>query len=89
MAIGCQLVYHDIWLSGVLFSAMLINSINAGLSGVLIPLGLEKVNITPKPGAINGMESDDGNTGIHISWFQAAVPNGHGKLRQAKGTLLG
>jgi magnesium transporter len=47
MALGCQLVYHDVWLSGVLFSAMLINSINAGLSGVLIPLGLEKVNIDP------------------------------------------
>jgi magnesium transporter len=47
MAVGCQLVYHDMGLSAVLLAAMVINSINAGLSGVLIPLGLEKVNIDP------------------------------------------
>lgn len=47
MAIGCQLVYHDTGLSAVLFAAMVINSVNAGLSGVLIPLGLERVNIDP------------------------------------------
>jgi magnesium transporter len=47
MAIGCQIVYHDWGLSLVLFGAMLINSLNAGLSGVLIPLGLEKVRIDP------------------------------------------
>jgi len=47
MAIGCQLIYHDWGLSLVLFLAMLINSLNAGLSGVLIPIGLEKIRIDP------------------------------------------
>ena len=47
MAAGCQLVYHDWGLSLVLFLAMFINSLNAGLSGVLIPIGLEKVRIDP------------------------------------------
>jgi len=47
MAIGCQVIYHDFWLSVVLFLAMVINSINAGLSGVLIPLGLEKMKVDP------------------------------------------
>ena len=47
MAIGCQLVYHDFWLSVVLFLAMVLNSVNAGLSGVLIPLGLDKLKIDP------------------------------------------
>ncbi|MGN6818407.1 MAG: magnesium transporter [Sphingomonas sp.] len=47
MAIGCQLIYHDWMLSFVLFAAMLINSLNAGLSGVLIPIGLEKAKIDP------------------------------------------
>ena len=47
MAIGCQIIYHDWWLSLVLFLAMIINSINAGLSGVLIPLALDKFKIDP------------------------------------------
>jgi magnesium transporter len=47
MAIGCQLVYHDLGLSLVLFLAMLLNSLNAGLSGVLIPVTLEKFRIDP------------------------------------------
>ena len=47
MAVGCQLIYHDWALSGVLFLAMILNSLNAGLSGVLIPLGLEKLRIDP------------------------------------------
>jgi len=47
MALGCQLVYHDWGLSSVLFAAMVINSLNAGLSGVLIPLALEKLRIDP------------------------------------------
>jgi magnesium transporter len=47
MAAGCQLVYHDLGLSTVLFLAMLLNSLNAGLSGVLIPVGLEKLRIDP------------------------------------------
>jgi magnesium transporter len=47
MAAGCQLVYHDMALSLVLFAAMVINNINAGLSGVLIPVGLEKLRIDP------------------------------------------
>ena len=47
MAIGCQLVYGDWWLSFVLLLAMVLNSINAGLSGVLIPLGLHRLKIDP------------------------------------------
>ncbi|MBV9841702.1 MAG: magnesium transporter [Sphingomonadaceae bacterium] len=47
MAIGCQLYYHDAGLSAILFAAMIINSLNAGLSGVLIPLGLDRVGIDP------------------------------------------
>jgi magnesium transporter len=47
MAIGCQLIYHDPGLSLVLFLAMVLNSLNAGLSGVLIPVGLEKLRIDP------------------------------------------
>ncbi|THD38223.1 MAG: magnesium transporter [Sphingomonas sp.] len=47
MAGGCQFIYHDWMLSFVLFAAMLINSLNAGLSGVLIPIGLDKANIDP------------------------------------------
>ncbi|MBC7497074.1 MAG: magnesium transporter [Sphingomonadaceae bacterium] len=47
MAVGCQLVYHDWPLTGVLFAAMIINSVNAGLSGILIPVGLEKAGVDP------------------------------------------
>ena len=47
MAIGCQLWYRDIGLSAILFAAMIINSINAGLSGVLIPIGLDRLRIDP------------------------------------------
>jgi magnesium transporter len=47
MAIGCQLYYHDTGLSLILFAAMIINSVNAGLSGVLIPIGLDRFNIDP------------------------------------------
>ncbi len=47
MAVGCQFVYHDTALSLVLFAAMVINNLNAGLSGVLIPVGLEKLGIDP------------------------------------------
>ncbi|HWU03809.1 MAG TPA: magnesium transporter [Novosphingobium sp.] len=47
MAISCQFIYHDMWLSLVVVLAMILNSLNAGLSGVLIPLGLEKLKIDP------------------------------------------
>ena len=47
MAIGCQLVYHDWWLTLVLMLAMILNSLNAGLSGVLIPMGLSRLKIDP------------------------------------------
>ncbi len=47
MAAGCQVIYHDWWLSFVLLLAMILNSLNAGLSGVLIPLGLDKLKIDP------------------------------------------
>ena len=47
MAIGCQLVYHDVALSLVLFAAMVINNINAGLSGVIIPVTLDRFGVDP------------------------------------------
>ena len=37
----------EIALISLLFLAILINSLNAGLSGVLIPIGLEKMRIDP------------------------------------------
>ena len=47
MAAACQLIYHDWWLSFVLLLAMALNSLNAGLSGVLIPIGLNRLKIDP------------------------------------------
>jgi len=47
MAIACQLIYGDWWLSLVLLLAMILNSLNAGLSGVLIPIGLNRLKIDP------------------------------------------
>jgi magnesium transporter len=47
MAIACQVIYHDWWLSLVLLLAMVLNSLNAGLSGVLIPVGLNRLRIDP------------------------------------------
>lgn len=47
MGLGCQLVYHDWWLTLVLLLAMFLNSLNAGLSGVLIPMGLNRLRIDP------------------------------------------
>jgi magnesium transporter len=47
MAIATQVIYHDPWLSLVVVLAMVLNSLNAGLSGVLIPLGLQKLKIDP------------------------------------------
>ena len=44
---GCQLVYHDWWLSLVVLMAMVLNLLNAGLSGVLIPVTLERLKIDP------------------------------------------
>ena len=47
MLAGIQWWYHDWALSLVTLLAMILNSINAGLSGVLIPLGLNKLRIDP------------------------------------------
>jgi magnesium transporter len=47
MLVGLQLWYHDWGLSIVTLLAMILNSVNAGLSGVLIPLGLNKLKIDP------------------------------------------
>ena len=47
MAAGVPDRLSRLGLGLVLFAAMLINSLNAGLSGVLIPLGLEKFRIDP------------------------------------------
>ena len=47
MAVVCQLIYHDTGLTLVLFAAMVINSVNAGLSGILIPLALERFRVDP------------------------------------------
>ena len=47
MAITCQVIYQDWWLSLVLLLAMILNSLNAGLSGVLIPISLNRMKIDP------------------------------------------
>ena len=47
MLVGVQLIYQDWGLSLVTLLAMILNSLNAGLSGVLIPLGLNKLKIDP------------------------------------------
>ena len=47
MLVGVQAIYHDWGLSLVTLLAMILNSINAGLSGVLIPLGLNRLKIDP------------------------------------------
>jgi magnesium transporter len=47
MLAGIQGWYHDWALSLVTLLAMILNSINAGLSGVLIPLGLNRLKIDP------------------------------------------
>ena len=47
MLVGLQFWYHDWGLSLVTLLAMILNSLNAGLSGVLIPIGLNKLKIDP------------------------------------------
>ena len=47
MLAGIQLWYHDWGLSLVTLLAMILNSLNAGLSGVLIPIGLNRLKIDP------------------------------------------
>jgi magnesium transporter len=47
MAAGCQIIYGDWSLSGVLMAAMVINSLIAGLSGVIIPLVLDRLRLDP------------------------------------------
>jgi magnesium transporter len=47
MLVGLQLWYQDWGLSLVTLLAMVLNSVNAGLSGVLIPIGLNRLKIDP------------------------------------------
>ena len=47
MLLALQFIYHDWGLSLVTLLAMVLNSANAGLSGVLIPIGLNKLKIDP------------------------------------------
>jgi len=47
MLVGLQFWYHDWGLSLVTLLAMILNSVNAGLSGVLIPIGLNRLKIDP------------------------------------------
>ena len=47
MLAGIQWWYNDWALSLVTLLAMILNSLNAGLSGVLIPIGLDKLKIDP------------------------------------------
>jgi magnesium transporter len=42
-----QLIYRDWKLSAVVLLAMVLNSINAGLAGVLIPIGLDRLKVDP------------------------------------------
>ena len=42
-----SLVFENVWLGGVIATAMLINLITACLAGILIPLGLDKIGVDP------------------------------------------
>ncbi|MEG3154240.1 magnesium transporter [Sphingomonas sp. RB1R13] len=44
---GTILIYHNVPLGLVMGAAMIINNIVAGLSGILVPIGLEKMRIDP------------------------------------------
>ncbi len=45
--IGVALIYGNVTLGWVMAAAMLINNLNAGLSGIIIPLVLDKFRIDP------------------------------------------
>jgi magnesium transporter len=45
--LGVALLYHNPTLGWVMAAAMLINNINAGLSGIMIPLALDRFKIDP------------------------------------------
>ncbi len=47
IGVGVALIYHNPTLGWVMGAALLINNLNAGLSGILIPLVLEKFEIDP------------------------------------------
>jgi len=47
MALGCFAYYHNVVLSLVFMSGWVINALSAGIAGILIPLGLEKLKIDP------------------------------------------
>ena len=47
MAIGCMAVYHDPKLAAVLWGAMVVESVTAGLAGVLIPVTMDRFGIDP------------------------------------------
>jgi magnesium transporter len=44
---GTILIYHNVPLGLVMGAAMIINNLVAGLSGILVPLALEKARIDP------------------------------------------
>jgi magnesium transporter len=44
---GTILIYHNVPLGLVMGAAMIINNIVAGLAGILVPIGLEKMRIDP------------------------------------------
>ena len=44
---GTILIYHNVPLGLVMGAAMIINNLVAGLSGILIPIALEKARIDP------------------------------------------
>jgi magnesium transporter len=44
---GTILIYHNVPLGLVMGAAMIINNIVAGLSGILVPIGLERMRIDP------------------------------------------
>lgn len=47
--LGCLggLVFQSVWLGGVLAAAMMINLVVAGLTGILVPLSLDKLGADP------------------------------------------
>ena len=47
MGIGCQAYYHSTVLSLVFMAGWVINALAAGIAGILIPLGLDKLKVDP------------------------------------------
>src|SRR3546814_17935843 len=47
IGLGVYIIYRDPALSGVIATAMVVNNLVAGLSGILVPLTLDRMKVDP------------------------------------------